>query len=222
MKNKQGFSLIEILVALALVGLVYTIAITGQSSPRASLDDVTEQIERYVRFASDEAALRNTIMRLHFKLDENPQTFFLEVGPESALAMPEERVKDTSKMTKEEKEEYEKSVSDFNKNFSKLKDFEDSEQEVPDNIRIIGVSTSDLDYLTIDSDAYIYIYPTGEKDNGLIIVSSDTEMIALEINPYTFEFNRSYHTMGPPNEEELEDRQIDLAKEIYANWPKAK
>ncbi len=220
--GRNGFSLIEVLVALALIALLFGIVLSGQLSPRATLDDLADNIERYVRFASDEAALRNSIMRLHFKLDENPQELFLEFGPESSFILPEEKIKNTSEMSEEEKKEYLKKISDFNKNFSRIKDFEDSANKIPENIRIIGVSTSDLDYLTIDADGYLYIYPTGEKDNGLIIISSDEEMITIEINPYTFEFNRGYHKLIEKEGEELEDRQINMAKEIYAEWFKAK
>ena len=220
--QNAGFSLIEVLVGLSLMGLILGIFIPQTFSSRNSLEDLADDLERMVRYSMDESTLKNAIMRIHFKLEDVPQEFLLEFGPTDAFVLPEDYMMDTNKMGLREKKKYNKKMKGVHNKFHKLKDLEEAHKKLEGDLKIIGITTSDLDYLATDSVGYIHIYPTGEKDNALIIIASSEEIISINIDPYTYNFDRTYHTIDIENsdEDQLEEKQYSIAKEIYDSWIK--
>jgi prepilin-type N-terminal cleavage/methylation domain-containing protein len=69
LKN-QGFTVIEILVALVLITLVMAVAISDPFNSSEDLYKEADGLERSIRFMGDEAALRNSVVRIHFLLDK--------------------------------------------------------------------------------------------------------------------------------------------------------
>ena len=64
LKDSRGFSLLEILVALAIGASLYGLYQAGTQSGRKNLDELATSLERAVRYSVDEAALRNSIVRI--------------------------------------------------------------------------------------------------------------------------------------------------------------
>ncbi|RPJ66206.1 MAG: prepilin-type N-terminal cleavage/methylation domain-containing protein, partial [Alphaproteobacteria bacterium] len=104
LKNNQGFTLIEILVALVLMALVLGITISSPFSSRDDLDKDVNSIERAIRYMSDEAALKNAVIRFHLLLDTDPQEYAVEYGPSDSFILPPKPEFETSVESKEEVE----------------------------------------------------------------------------------------------------------------------
>lgn len=66
--------------------------------------------------------------------------------------------------------------------------------------------------------AFIYFYPTGEKDNAFIIIGSDTEMATIEFFPFIDRIQRNYIKIDNTDIDELDDIQNQKAKEVYEKW----
>ncbi|PIK15300.1 type II secretion system protein [Halobacteriovorax sp. JY17] len=216
--NNRGFTLIEMLVALLLVTIVLTVVSGTSFSTRRNLDEALNDIERAVRFSVDEAALRNSMIRVRFKFDEDPQTWSVEFGPNGNFVLPPLN-KDVSKSRSEEDSE-KKSKDTLNKKFSKVREFQESDREFPFGVKVVGIATTLTQAMLLDGDNSLYIYPTGEKDSAIIIVASDDELASLKISPFTMDIEREYYTVDLSNDVDITEAQIALAERIYQEWQK--
>lgn len=213
-----GFTLIEIMVALTLVALIVTLTIPSGTSPRQQLDETLTHLERAIRFGVDEATIRNVIVRIHFMMNEDPQQFRIEYGPDAQYIPPPRPVEDLSSLGLSEREEFLKQQEETNQKFNRIRELAEGKFEVMETILINGVGHIESENLMTEGEASLYIYPTGEKDHALIILSSDDEYVTLEVEPYSLYFERNYILHG--HYMDLESRYED-AKEFFQSWRQA-
>ncbi|MDO9183239.1 MAG: prepilin-type N-terminal cleavage/methylation domain-containing protein [Bacteriovorax sp.] len=222
LNNKQGFTLIEILVALFLIVLVMSLSLSTSFSSRADLDQEVSSIERAIRFMSDEAALKNAVVRLHFILDKDPQEYAVEYGPSDTFILPPKPEYETKVETKEEEEKKKKTMKDINLKFNKIAEFQDKNSELPDHIKIIGVATPQSQKLQTKGEVSIYTYPTGEKDEALVILGSEEDIISIKVNPFSMKIEHQVYTLGKNLEKDVVEKQQAKAREIFEKWQKEK
>jgi len=74
------------------------------TSTRRNLDEALNDIERAVRFSVDEAALRNAMIRVRFKFDQDPQTWSVEFCPNGNFVLPPVSQAVSQSKSEEEKE----------------------------------------------------------------------------------------------------------------------
>ncbi len=218
--NQRGFSLIEILVALVLVGLIVGVAISNPFSSRQNLEDDLTQIERAIRYMNDEAALKNTIVRFHAKIDGEKSTWALEYGPSENFILPTRNELGEGTESLEEEEKRKEEEKKLNMNFNKISDFNEEEFELKSNVRFIGLATNLTGKLIESGSAHLYAFPGGDKDQSLILLATDEEMVSLEIEAFTNEIKRTFYLLKDRKEEEYEDKLKGLSQEIYKNWEK--
>jgi len=223
-KDSRGFSLIEILVALFIGAGLYGLYQGGTHSGRKNLDELATNLERAVRYSVDEAALRNAIVRIHFLFDSEPQEYAVEFGPDDSFVLPVIKGGGSEGVSLREREKYVKQIEDLNKNFNLVKEFDEKNKQIAENISVVAIGTSLSEDLITDFHASIYFYPSGEKDSAIIILGSEEEVLALEIDPFTLEMERVYRAFSIEeyNKEEILARQRELAKELFNEWIKKK
>ena len=225
LKQQQGMSLLEILVALALGAALYGALSVGVINQRRNLNKGLDDIERAFRFSTSEAALRNTLIRLHIKLgyEESPQqSYSLQYGPDGSFVLPKMSIgQNESESEKEERKIQEKKIG---KKFNKLEEFQETDKELEPQIRFIGVGTALSEGLIVEGEASLFTYPTGEKDSAIVIMASDEEVAYVEINPFTLEFEREYKLLSLEGigEDEILEKQRELADEIFSEWKNKK
>ena len=80
LKSQQGFTILEIMVALALMGIiVLAIPTNFTQSDYNVLEEDVDNLDRAVRMAQNEAVLRNVITRIKIDLDKMPMEFYLNL-----------------------------------------------------------------------------------------------------------------------------------------------
>lgn len=217
--NDQGFTLIEILVALTLVAFILGISLNSPFSTRNDLDKDVNSIERAIRFMSDESALKNTVVRLHFILDRDPQEFAVEYGPSDSFILPPKSEFETKTESKEEEEKRKKDTKNINMKFTRVAEFQDKNYELNTDIRVVGVATPQSDKLQTGGEVSIYAFPTGEKDEALVLVASDEDIISLKVNAFTSTIERESHALVKSGtEKDLSELQKKKAQEIFEKW----
>ncbi|OUR97008.1 hypothetical protein A9Q84_11780 [Halobacteriovorax marinus] len=216
--NQKGFTLIEMLVALLLVTIVLTLVAGTSFSSRRSLDEALNNFERGIRFSTDEAALRNTMIRLKMNFDDEPQTWSVEFGPDGNFVLPATQVSASKSKSDEDKEKNKQKKID--KKFSRVKEFQEEDKSLPGGVRIIALATSLTQVMVLDGKNAIYIYPTGEKDSAIIVLATDDEIASLEVSPFTLEMKRAYYSIDEDSDGDISEKQIELAEEIYQKWLK--
>lgn len=183
------------------------------------MEESLTDIERALRFSSDEAALRNTIVRLWFDLDQNPIEYAVEFGPNDHTVIPLSKTPDESNALTAE--EYQKRQNQFDKKFNRVEEFQEKNKKFSDNIRVLGVGTSNAKKLISEGQVAIYIYPSGEKDESVIILGNDEEMVQLEIKSYGTDFRRKYYTFEEEGDiDKMLDERKKQAKGVFEKWLK--
>ncbi|OFZ25665.1 MAG: hypothetical protein A2381_11850 [Bdellovibrionales bacterium RIFOXYB1_FULL_37_110] len=222
-KPINGFTLLEILVALALISVIVALVVSSTFNSRDNMEEAISNIERAIRFSVGESALRNVITRVQFDLDKDPQELSVEYGPDDSFVLPpsEERIMGVETEGTKESEEFEKRAKKINQSFNKVSEFSEGALKLPGGVSIIAIGTNISLKLITNNFASIYVYPSGEKDGAIVILSSDTEVIGLSISPFKEEFQRTYKEIKMLNEsEDIEDIRLNIAKELYEEWLK--
>lgn len=208
------------LVAMFLVVLVLTLATNFSFSQREDLDETLFDIERAIRFGVDEAALKNSMIRLNLVLDKSPQQYSLEYGPNDNFVLPQKLFEpiDVSELDEEEKKQT--TAAQISKKFNKIKEFQESDRELSENVRIIAVGSNLYEEMIIDYQASMYIYPTGEKDKGIVILATEEELASISWNAFTSDFDINYYAMEGDDFVDFQEKQNEMAVEIFNKWKK--
>ena len=220
--NNKGFTLIEILIALVLVTLVMGIVISDPFSSNDQLDKDVSGIERSIRFMADEAALKNSVVRLHFLLDKKPQEYAVEYGPSDSFILPSKNDFETTVESKEEEENKKKELKNLNMKFNKVVEFQDKNFEISNNVTILGVATGNSSKLVTKGEASIYSFPTGEKDEALVLIANEEAIISLKVNPFNLKVDRHSSPIKLRADKDVQASLDDQAKEIFDKWQKEK
>lgn len=217
LRNDQGFSLIEILVALVLAAMIFlAIPSSDNVQKHRDLKSAVDDLDRSVRFAGNEAVLRNSVVRLRLSLDKTPIEYTVEYGPAGNLPLPDMPEK-ASKSLEEEKAEKERTAA-LDRQFTKVEEFEDIKHDISEDVTILGMASTSQKKLMKDGEATLYFYPTGEKDGGLIIFSTTDEIAYLEIAPFLSETNSVFEPLQTSGVAKLEDILQTKMDEVYKAW----
>ena len=217
LKN-QGFTVIEILVALVLITLVMAVAISDPFNSSEDLYKEADGLERSIRFMGDEAALRNSVVRIHFLLDKEPQEYAVEYGPSDQFILPPEPEFETKSENLEEQEKQKKQTKEINLKFNKVQEFQESNTELRESVKILGIGLANSKYLKKSGDVSIYAFASGEKDDAIIILGNDESLISLEVDPFNQKIKRNTTKLELGNQTDINVAQEEKAKEIFEKW----
>jgi len=226
MNKKSGLSLLEILVALTLVSLIVLVAVNyAFDNKRDNIKQAAFDLEQAIRFASNEAILRGSMTRLRFIPKEGHIEYTIESGPQDIFVLPDlgKQFEDEDNLTIREREKRKKVLEDLAKQFSRIKEFQENDKKLPDGIDVFGVATSLRKNLISNTESHVYFYPSGEKDDAIIIIVSELEVLALEISPFSTTIKRNYYELKKVSDyEETIEAWQRMANTIYAQWRNGK
>lgn len=215
----HGFSLIEIMVALVLVSTMFLlIPSKAFNTEHEKLNETIDDFDRAIRFAQNEAVLRNSIVRLHIELDEEPIQYAVEYGPGENLALPE--YIETDKLSLREQEAHNKILKNLDSQFNRVQEFSEGAKPLPDNVIITGIVSSYIQEIKKTGSVAIYFYPTGEKDASLIFFSTPEEMATLDIKAFESNAEADFFRYSESELANLEYSQENRMKELYQTWLK--
>lgn len=215
--SDRGFALIEILVALVLAALIFlAIPSSDNTQKHRNLKTAVDDIDRAIRFATNEAVLRNSVVRLRISLEKEPAEYTVEYGPAGNLPLPEMLEKQNLSLEETKNEEEKRTALD--KQFTKVEEFEEIKHSISDFVTVLGVATTSQKGFLQEGDVNIYFYPTGEKDGALILFSTDDEIAYLEIAPFLSETNNVFEPLPTSSVAKQEDIIQTRMDEVYKQW----
>ena len=216
--DTKGFSLLEILVAISLIGIIAILGINFAQDSRSRLEATLSEFDRAIRYASNEAVFRNAIVRLRFLLDEEPQQYIVEYGKGSNFVLLESV--DVKKLSISDRSDQEKRRKKFDAQFSVTPYFEDGAKSLGDFIKVYGVGSVANNSITTEGEVSIFFYPSGEKDTSIIFLNSDEELASLKIPPFEDSTYDEYYTFNETELNFLEDNLSSRSEEIFSQWLK--
>tara|TARA_Y100000780_G_scaffold231707_1_gene258322 strand:+ start:101410 stop:102090 length:681 start_codon:yes stop_codon:yes gene_type:complete len=215
----QGFSLVEIMVALMLVALVFAIIPTeSRDEEHERLENAVNQIERAVRFANNESILRNSIVRVVIDLEASPQEMYVEYSTDGGLALPS--FEDERDLSLSEREAKAKKVKNLDSQFQKVSEFSEENDKFPEEVQVVGLANSNKEEIIEAGKANIYFYPTGEKDASLVFLSTRDEMATVDIPPFENTTFSDYSIYTDAQLNNLDNAQTEKMKELHSEWIK--
>jgi prepilin-type N-terminal cleavage/methylation domain-containing protein len=215
--SQQGFSLVEILVALVLAAMIFlAVPSSDHVQNHRDLKSAIDDLDRAVRFASNEAVLRNSVVRLRLSLEKNPVEYTVEFGPKGNLPLPDMPEKASKSLADDKAEADQRAALD--RQFNKVEEFEDIKHEISPNVNILGMASTSQKKMMKDGEATLYFYPTGEKDGGLIICSTVEEIAYLEVAPFLADTNMVFEPLKTSSVAKLDDILQTRVDEVYKEW----
>ncbi len=172
-------------------------------------------IERSLRLSVDEAALRNVITRVNFKLDGEVQEFAVEYGPDADFVIPTALVKIDLVETLAEQEARLEAEKKVNKDFNRIKELAEETIKIEEPIKVIGVGTKVAGVFMAEGSPSIYVYPTGERDASFIAVSTEQEIATLTTEAFTDQIEINYYPIE--NGSSFANR-LEKADELFKGW----
>lgn len=216
---RQGFSLIEILVALLLVSLILLAIPSSENSLRhRQLEDAVEDLDRAIRFSANESVLRNTVVRLQLFLDKAPPEYTVEYGPKGNLILPENV--DESKLSVDEAKKNEQKRSLLDGQFTKVEEFAEISRAFSVEIDILGGGTSYQKKLIKNKNLALYFYPTGERDEAIVFFTTQDEMAYLKMEAFKDTTTSHFIPYTGVDVAKVEELQQTKMEEIFNQWLK--
>ncbi len=218
LKSNKGFTIVEILVALSLIGLIFTLVANVSGSSREYLENSISKIERAIRFATNESILRNSIVRIHIDLDAEPVEYSIEYGQGADLVLPQ--TVDLSRLSIKERETQLKKMEKLDSQFIKVEEFQSSNELLDEGVSVYGLVTTYTPDIIDSGHANIYFYPTGERDSALIVFYNEQEVATLSVSPFEDRTQTEFYLLS---ETELNNMEYSLevkSKEVVDKWLK--
>ena len=232
-KSKKGFSLLEILVAMALVALIFSMAanfsFTRTQASQELVDDLTIAIES----ATDEAVLKNSMVRVRFKLsdyesnedsleeieveDITQKIFFEYLLDSKNLLESRERI-NRADLTQTQMEEYIQEQKKNESSFGRLSDLKNGKIEIEYPLRILGIGYPQESKFITTLSSSIYFYPNGDKNPGTIFIFDQERIHYLVIPPFGLNIKHEIIPLEFTDDEtpeQLFERATAKAKETF-------
>lgn len=216
----QGFSLVEVLVAIALMAAIFTL-VTSSSDDRGELEESILHFDRAVKVASNESILRNTVTRIFIdfedvseETEEPTVTYSVQFGPTGGLTLP--KAEDLSKIGLNDLEKYEARQKKFNSKFNTVADFE--KRILPSEIKFKGIASSYIKDIQTEGKLSIYFYPTGERDDAIVFLTSINELAYLRIQAFSDQTILKYVPLSKSELDNSQDSLDNKIKEVHSQW----
>lgn len=215
---QKGFSLLEILVAMALIAVVMLGLRFGGASQKDILKETIENFDRAIRYSQNEAILLGKVTRIKIDFEADPIEYVIEQSSKANLLLDQKI--DLSNLSLREREEYEKTSKKTNQQFSRSAEYADEAFKVEEPLTIIGMGHLSLDKVQTQGDQSIYFYPSGTREAAIIFFSTENEFAALEVDAFSPKTRVTYHTYTEFETQDYDATYENLSEEYFLRWKK--
>jgi hypothetical protein len=203
-------------VAISLVGVVIGSATILSTSDREKLTEVLNDFERLARFATNEAILRNRVVRIKFDLNKLPAEYVVEFGAHDQILIPSYQSKQDQYLINEEANK--KAEAEFNQAFNIIPEFKDNSREINEDVIVIGVSSTESNELISEGTFSIYFYPNGTRDASIIIFTTIEEVASLKIDGVRDRTLVQFYSLEDVGLDQYQERALEKGIEIVEKW----
>ena len=169
-ESQSGFSLIELMVVVALMALIGTMAIPSISSVfKISLGSTTRDIATTVRYAYNAAMMTKKVHRMVYDIEKHQ--YWVEVGPQSILMDTEEtksRAERAKRFASRKTPEQEAEEAKSRASFSIATYVTRKKTDLPRGVQFEDVTTEQSKEPIKEGFAYTHFFPHGIIEQTVI------------------------------------------------------
>lgn len=196
--RRAGFTLLEIAISLALLVMALSVALPSlESLTGARMRSSAGQLAGALRALYDESALTGKTCRMAFDLDA--RTYWPECAPNGArLSSVKEESRDGKRYVDalKERDEQERLAELQRDNpieaqieaktpFARYEDEAVRRFQLPDGVSFGWVWTPHQTQKYTAGDAYVYFFPQGNAERGLITLTHGDDSVTVSVAPLT-------------------------------------
>ena len=171
----RGFTLIEIIIALAIVAFTVTVAIPAVTRVFGeNLKSSARKLAGTVKYTYHQAIIRNKTMRLVYDFREDK--YWAEIAGDRFMLIERN---DTSGSLREEEEEIAEMESSFTEVAEKLL----SPKNLDSGVKFRSVFSSLKGELIEDGRAYTHFFPDGTAECSVVNIAMNEKVMGLAIEP---------------------------------------
>ncbi len=179
---ENGFTLVELLVVVALIGMMGLVAIPSVSNVfKVSLNSATRDLATKIRESYNAAAMTKRVHRLVF--DFKTQQYWVEIGPPSLLLETEDSRKKHERALRfgnKDAEEEEKKKSGA---FTLARPVNRKPTDLPRGVEFEDVITEQSPDPITDGRAYTHFFPHGMTEKTMIHLKDNASHRATLVIP---------------------------------------
>ncbi len=182
MRSNRGFTLIEIMIVLLIVGGILAIGGTRLFNPNENRRGQVRKIAVETKELRTNARLQNATFRMVFQMDkEKGHKFWVESASGHALQLSEAQEKELDSLTTIQREDSYKGKSKFTKDRKLGK-----ETELTTGLFFEGIEISGRSKEITSGLAYVHFFPQGLSDEALIKIGDRlNQHWTIKIHPLT-------------------------------------
>ncbi len=183
--QQAGFSLIEIMVVLGIIGSMIALGISQMKKPKESIKTVAREMAILGKEIRNHSRLFNKTLRLVIDFKENTGSYWIESAPTQGTFFI-----DTEKAERQRKGELVdigsdgKPKSEFQKYSKLLK----KDRDLPKGLKFKQLETQSLKEPVTEGKGYIYFFPDGHLEASALQITDGKDMIwTILLHPLTGE-----------------------------------
>lgn len=182
LRDRRGFSLVEIMVVLAIIGGLLVMITPRLQDKRSAIQGAVREIATLTREVHNHARLFNSTYRLVIEMNpEEGHTYWIESAPGNIALMSEEQAKENANLSEEERAKLQERTG-FSEDSRILK----KRQSLPRGLFFGGVEYGNRLEAINEGRAYIHFFPQGLTEEAVIhLTDQKTLNWSLALHPIT-------------------------------------
>lgn len=172
LKNSRGMTLIEIMIVLAIVGLIVIGAMTRLTTPTQHLKSAVRQIGTLSKDLHTRARLGGKTYRIALDLKaEGAHEYWVESSTEKVMVLSEEKREELAKLTQIQRESMIKQPK-----FQAEERITRGRRQLPPPLKFTKVEYVNRQDPLIEGTAYIHFFPEGRVEEVALHISDGEQL----------------------------------------------